>query len=89
MSCDILDVRCMLVNEIIGDTILTVVLGAIVYFWMAVVFKWSWNVTFIIGMPFILALTSVIYGFTAVYTVIAVVVGIFAALAILRLVGNK
>jgi hypothetical protein len=89
MTCDILDIRCMLVNEIIGDTTLTVVLGAIVYFWIAVAFKWSWNVTFIIGLPFILALASVLYGFTAIYTIMAVVVGIFAALAMLRLIGNK
>ena len=89
MTCDILDVRCIMVNEVIGDALLAVILMAIVYFSLAVVFRWSWNTTTVLGLPLILGLGTVIYGFTAVYTIAGVVVGIFAALAINRLIGNK
>lgn len=89
MGCDILDVRCMMVNEIIGDPKLSILIAILAYLAIAISLKWSWNVVLVIGIPILLGLSTSIYGFSSIYTLLAMLAGLFAALALMRLIGNK
>lgn len=89
MVCDVLDVRCIVVNELIGDPILTMLIATVVYFIIASKMKLGFETTLTFLIPVALVIGSVVAGFGVIYAFTALVVGIMLSLVVLRLIGNK
>lgn len=89
MACDIFDLRCILVNELIGSAFLAMLFVALIYFLLAGKLRWGFDTTITLAFPILLASGLVIYGFAAVYAFGTLLAGVILALAFLRLVGNK
>jgi hypothetical protein len=89
MTCDILDFRCMLVNEVIGNVFLASILFAIAYFIVASKMKLGFDTTFALAIPIILTFGLAVSGFQIMYVLLTLVAGVMLALAFLRLIGNR
>lgn len=89
MACDILDIRCILVNELIGDATLAIVFVAILFFIFAIKARMRFELMMVIGMPLIVSVSLLIFGFGAIYAFITLIAGVLIALVINRLIGNR
>lgn len=89
MACDIFDLRCILVSELIGSALLAMLFIAILYFILASKLRWGFDTTIVLAIPLLLSTGLVIYGFAVIYAFGTLFVGILLALAFLRLIGNK
>lgn len=89
MTCDILDFRCIIVNEIIGNVALAMILMAIAYFIIASKMKLGFDTTMLLAIPFLLGMGLIIMGFAAIYAVVTIIVGILLSIWFSRLIGNR
>jgi len=88
MGCEILDFRCVLVNELIGSTILTIIIAAIFYFIIASKMKFGFDTTIALSIPILLLLGIVFTGFSAIYAFATIIVGILLAWIFNKIIGN-
>jgi len=89
MVCNILDIRCILLNEIVGSTTLAIILGVILYFIAASKLRLGFDTTIGLSIPILLILGLVIAGFSAIYAVLTIIVGFMLAWIFNKLIGNK
>lgn len=76
MGCEILDVRCIFMNELIGSAILTAIFIAVLYFIVASKTRLGFDATLAFAIPLLLIVGIAFTGFTALYAFITVIVGI-------------
>lgn len=88
-SCDILDFRCIFVNEIVGNVVLAVVLAAIVYFVVASRLRFGFDTTIFLAFPILLLLGLAIGGFSTLFAFLTMVTAIMIAWLYDRISGNK
>ncbi len=89
MVCDILDFRCILVNEIIGDTILAVLIFAILYFIVAGKLRFGLQTSMYLAVPIVLMFGIVVYGFTILYAFLTLVAAFLIAELVTKIVGIR
>lgn len=89
MACDIIDIRCILVNELIGSSILAVLFIAIIYFIIANKLKLGFETSIVLAIPILIFSGLVVYGFQIIYAFATLFIGLLLAMAFLRLIGNK
>lgn len=88
MPCDILDIRCIFMNELIGSTVLTMIFVAMLYFIIASKLKFGLDTTIGLAIPFILIGGMMFTGFSAIYAFSTVIVGIGLGWAFQKIVKN-
>jgi hypothetical protein len=86
--CELLDFRCIFVNEIVGNPFLAAVLAAIIFFIFAGKMKIGFRVTFVLAIPVLLIIGSAISGFPILYAFITMLVGLLLAVIIQKIIGN-
>ena len=79
MPCDVLDFRCVIMNELIGSVVLTMLLGAILYFIVASKLKFGFGTTLSLAVPFILILGITFAGFSPIYAFLTLLGGVLLA----------
>ena len=90
MLCtDILDLKCIFVNELIGDPVLTILLVCLAYFIIAAKLRLGFETTIALSVPIMLIFAGIFSGFQLVYFIGGLIATIIISLAILRLLGNK
>ena len=89
VSCEILDFRCILVNEIVGNVVLAVVLAAILYFIVTNRLKFGFDTTLAFAVPIILLAGLAIGGFSVIFAFITLITAIMVAWLFDRIIGNK
>jgi len=89
MICNLLDLRCIIVNELIGNVLLSVVLGAVVYFMIASRMKFGFDTTIAFSIPLLLILGLAISSFSVIYAFVTVIVGFMLAFLFNQIVGNR
>ena len=87
--CDILDFRCLIINEIVGNALLTILIAAILYFIFAAKMKFGFDTTIFLALPLILILGLVTIGFSTIYAFATVIAGVLLAFVFNRFLGNK
>jgi hypothetical protein len=89
MVCDILDIKCVIVNELIGSATLAILMFALLYFVVAAKIRLGFKTTIAFSIPLILAFSTVIIGFSVIYAIGSLIAGLLLAMLLLRLLGNK
>ena len=89
MACDILDLRCILVNELIGSVTLTVILVTIFYFAFASKMRLGMETTMIFGLIFLLLAGLVIGGLSTIILFASVLTALLMAWMFNKIIGNK
>ncbi|GAG78845.1 unnamed protein product [marine sediment metagenome] len=87
--CDILDLRCIIVNELIGSVTLAILVFTILYFIFAGKIRLGFDSTIFLMLPILLIMGLVISGFSIIYAFGAVIAGILLAITFNRLIGNR
>ena len=82
--CDIFDIRCVVVNELIGSLALTVIVMSIVYFIFASKIRLGFDTTIFLAIPLVLIFSLATIGFSAIYAFGAIVAGILLAITFIR-----
>ena len=85
MPCDILDLRCIFVNELVGTAFLTIILGAIFYFIVASKMKLGFDTTVVLSIPLILLIGLMIGGFAVLYAFISLLIAIMIGWLLTRI----
>ena len=88
-ACEILDFRCIFVNEIVGNVVLAVVLAAILYFIIASRLKLGFDTTLAFAIPIVLLSGLAIGGFSVIFAFLTMVTAIMIAWLFDRIIGNK
>lgn len=89
MGCDILDFRCIMLNEVIGSVLLAMIFVAIIYFIIASKSKLGFDTTLVFSVPLLLMASLVIAGFSAMYAFITLIVAIMIAWLFNKIIGNR
>ena len=88
-ACDLLDIRCILVNELIGSPTMAMILAVLAFCLLAAKMRLGFETTITLAVPIVLGFAVVIYGFSIIYGFATFIAGLMVALAFLRLWGNK
>lgn len=89
VGCDILDFRCIFVNELIGDAGLAMLFVAILFFVFSSKIKLGFRTTVVAIVPFILIFGLGIAGFSALYAFITILVGIMIATIFNKIMSGR
>ncbi len=88
-GCDILDVQCLFVSELIGSIALTVVIAILFYFIVASKMKFGFDTTIALSIPILLIFASAFGGFSIVFAFATIIAAIIIAWLFDRITGNK
>ncbi len=89
MACSILDFQCIFVNELVGSTILAVVIAAIMYFIIAGKLKFGFDTTLALLVPIIIIGSLMITGFSIIYAVITFFIAILISWVFQEIIRNR
>lgn len=89
MPCDIIDFRCVFMNEIVGNPTLSVILFAILFFIVAAKMKFGFDTTMFMLIPIVVMGSLMFTGFTTVFVVSIVIVVLLVARIFVRMIGNR
>ncbi len=87
-ACDLLDFRCIFVNEIVGDVVLAGVLAIVLYFIFASRMKMGFDTTITFLFPILLIFGLAISGFSTIFAFSTIIVGLMLAWIFNRVIGN-
>ncbi len=88
MACDILDLQCIFVGELIGNMVLTFLIAVIFYFIIASKLRFGFNTTLVVAIPFLFIFGIAIGGITSVMAFSTLFIGIFLAWTFNKIMGN-
>ena len=88
VSCEILDVRCMIVSELIGSALLTVLFAVLFYFIIAAKLKWGFDTVIAFAFPLLLIGGLMFVGFSAIMAFSTVIIGIMLAWILNQIIKN-
>jgi len=89
MTCDLLDLRCIFVNELIGNVVLTVIISAIVYFIIAGKLRLGFDTTIAFTIPLLLIIGLMFTGFSAIFAFATILIGLLIAFLFNHIIGNR
>ena len=88
MPCELLDFRCILVNELVGSTLLAVVLAAIMYLIVAGKLKFGFDTTIALAIPILFLVGLAVSGFSAIYAFGTLLAALLIAWLFNKIIGN-
>ena len=88
MVCELLDIRCIFVSELVGSALLAMFLVAIVYFLIASKLRFGFDTTVVMSLPLILIVGLAITGFSAIFAFATVFIGLILAWLFNRILQN-
>lgn len=89
MVCgNLLDWRCIFVNEIIGSAVLAVIVFAILFFIVAMKMKFGFDTTLVVAVPIILIFALTTAGMGAIMAFVTVIAAFMMAW-IFRIIFEK
>jgi len=89
MGCELLDLRCIFVNELIGSAALTIILAAIAYFIIASKNRWGFDTTIALAIPVLVIFGIAVTGFSVIYAFATVIIGLLIAWIFNQMIGNS
>lgn len=89
MICELLDLRCIFVNELIGSVTLSIIFAAILYLIIASKSRLGFETTIGFGVPLLLIVGIAVGGFSAIYAFTTLAVGLMLAWAFNKMIGNR
>ena len=88
-SCDLLDLRCIFVNELVGSAFLSIIIATIFFFIFSSKIKMGFRTSIVVAVPILLIFGLTLTGFSTLYAFITVLVGFMLAAVFQKLIGNR
>lgn len=89
MPCDILDLRCVFVNELVGSIMLSILFVAMIYFIIASKLRLGFETTIAFAFPLLLLTGVAIGSLSSMMAFLTVIVAFMLALLFNKLIGNR
>lgn len=89
MVCNLIDFRCVIMNELIGNSVLTVILGGIFFFIVASKLKLGFDTTIMLSIPLILIVGLMFTSFQTILAFITIALAILVAWVFQKVIGNS
>lgn len=89
MGCEILDLQCIFVSEIIGSIGLTIVLGLILYFIVASKLRFGFDTTIVMLLPLTIILGLMFGQFSLLVAVVTMFAVFVVAWLFPRIIGGR
>jgi len=89
MACDILDIQCIFVSEIVGSIGLTVVLGLILYFIIASKLRFGFDTTIVMLLPLTIILGLMFGQFSLLMVIPTIFAGFVIAWLFPRIITSR
>ena len=89
VGCEILDLKCIFINEIIGSIALASIFGIIFYFILASKLRFGFDTTIAFAFPLVIILSLAIGGFPIVYAFVTVVIGWMLGFLLQKIIPNR
>ncbi len=89
MVCDLLDIRCIFMNELVGSAVLASIFAIIFYFIVASKIRLGFDATIVLAVPLMLMVGLTISGFSAIYAFTTVLAGFMLAWIFQQIIGNR
>lgn len=87
-SCEIIDFKCLFINEIVGNVTLTIVLFMILYFIMASKLKWGFEITIYLLFPVIVIIGLAGGGFSTIFAFVTLLVAFMVGWAVNKFISK-
>ena len=87
-NCEIIDFRCLFINEIVGSVTLTIVLFMILYFIMASKLKWGFEITIYLLLPVIVIIGLAGGGFSIIFAFVTLLVAFMVGWAVNKFISS-
>lgn len=88
-GCELLDFRCVFVNEIAGSVLIASFLALIFYFIVASRMRLGFDTTIAFLFPLLLIFGLAISGFSAIYAFATVIVGLMMAWLFNKIIASS
>ena len=88
VSCNLLDFRCIFVNELFGSIALTLLAAAIGFLIISGKLRFGFETSISLSIVGVLLASLAIGGFAVIYAFITLVVAILIAITFNRIIGN-
>lgn len=88
-SCDILDIPCWFINEIVGSIVLASVVMVFLYFVIAAKLKFGFDTTIATLIPVLLVVGLMFAGFSVLYAFITFFIALLIAYVFNKIIGNR
>ncbi len=89
MPCELLDLRCIFVNELIGSVLLAILFAVILYFALASKLRLGFDTTLAFAIPAVLLIALAVGNISAIMAFLTVIVGVMVAILFNKIVGNR
>ena len=89
MACDLLDWRCIIISELIGDVILAFLIAVLFYFIISSKLRWGFDNTMAFSIPILLIVGLAFAGFSTIFAFLTVIIGLLLAWVINIMLGNR
>jgi len=87
--CDVLDFRCIIVNELIGSVALAILFIALLYFVVASKLRFGFDTTFSLLIPVVLISSIVLTAFSAIFAFATLLAGLLLAYIFIKFLENR
>lgn len=89
MTCDIFNLKCIIVNELIGNSLLTVILAAIAFFIFASKIRFGFDTTIALGFIYVCLITLVVGGLIPFLVILVIFIALYVAYYLNKIYGNR
>ena len=89
MACDLLDWRCIIISELIGDVLLAILIAVLFYFIIATKLRWGFDNTMAFSVPILLIVGLAFAGFSTIFAFATVIIGLLLAWVFNIMLNNR
>ncbi len=89
MACDLLDWRCIIISELIGDVVLAFLIAILFYFIISTKLRWGFDNTMAFSIPILLIVGLAFAGFSTIFAFLTVIIGLLLAWVINIMLNNR
>lgn len=88
MACDVIDLKCILVNEIIGSVVLSIIFLAVIYFIISSKLRFGFETTIVLGIVILILGSLAIGNLAAVLAFLTLLIAVLLGIKFSNLLGN-
>lgn len=89
MGCEILDIQCLFVSEIVGNVALTIVLSLVLYFIIASKLRFGFDTTIAMLLPLVIILALMFGELPLIIAVATIFVVFLVSWIFQKITGNR
>ena len=89
VGCDLLNWRCIFVNELVGNAFLSIIIAAIFFFIFSSKIKMGFRTAIVVAVPVLLIFGLTLTGFSVIYAFITVILGLMLGAIFQKVIGNR